>query len=309
VSRPELAALDLNLLVALEALLEERHVTRAARRLRTSQPAASRSLARLREHFGDALLVRSGAALQLTPRAQALLPRVVDVLRAARELTLPEAFDPSEAKGVIRVAAPDTACLMLVPPLLDALAREAPGLDLEVVQWQADWRPRLERGEIDLTVGFPVGDEPQIYARPLFAQDWAVVLRRGHPALHKRWTPALFASLDHALVSFTGRDGGQVDAALGAVGRARRVRLKVPYPLLSPLLAARTDLVVTTVRWLALHLAPGLGLVVRRPPVAMPRMHVPLLWHERSHGDPRQRWFRELLARVAGEIDAARLRW
>jgi DNA-binding transcriptional LysR family regulator len=305
----DVAALDLNLLVALEALLEERHVTRAARRLRTSQPAASRSLARLRVHFADPLLVKVGTSLQLTPRAQAILPRLVDVLRAARALTRAVPFTPKEATGVVRLAAPDTACMILVPPLLAALADEAPGLDLEVVQWQPDFRAQLERGDIDLTVGFPKGEPPQVYARTLFSQDWAVVLRRGHPALRKPWTPALFASLEHGFVSFTGRGGGQVDEALSRLGRSRRVKLRVPSPLLSPMLAARTDLVVTTVRWLALELAAGLGLVVRKPPLSLPRLHVPMVWHERAHNDPKQRWFRDLLARVASDLDPKRLCW
>ncbi|MFO0715050.1 MAG: LysR family transcriptional regulator [Sandaracinus sp.] len=308
-ARVEVSSLDLNLLVALEALLEERHVTRAARRLRTSQPAASRALARLRDHFGDPLLVKAGTSLQLTPQAQVLLPRVVDVLREARALTRTVPFAPEEARGVVRLAAPDTACMILVPPLLAALSKEAPGLDLEVLQWQPDFRAQLERGDIDLTVGFPKGDEPQVYARTLFSQDWAVVLRRGHPALRKPWTAALFASLEHGFVSFTGRGGGQVDQALSSLGRSRRVKLRVPSPLLSPMLAARTDLVVTTVRWLALELAPSMGLVVRKPPITLPRLHVPMVWHERAHNDPKQRWFRELLARVAGELDPARLRW
>lgn len=304
-----LADLDLNLLVALEALLDERHVTRAAARLGTSQPAASRALARLREHFGDPLLVRGGGELQLTERARTLLPRLVDVLRAARELALPEAFDPREARGTIRLAAPDIVSWMLVPPLLAALDREAPRVDLEIVQWQADWRTHLERGEIDLTVGFPKGDEPQIYAKPILAQDWAVVLRRGHPALRRPWTPATFAALDHALVTLTGRGAGPVDEALATIDRTRRVRLRVPYPLLAPLLAARSELVVTTVRWLARRLADAHGLVVRRPPIALPLARVPMVWHERSLHDPRQRWFRELLAKVASEIEPSQLRW
>ena len=194
-------------------------------------------------------------------------------------------------------------------PVLAALAEEAPGLDLEVVQWQPDFRAQLERGDIDLTVGFPKGDEPQVYARALFAQDWAVVLRRGHPALRKPWTAALFASLEHGFVSFSGRGGGQVDDALALLGRSRRVKVRVPYPLLSPMLAARSDLVVTTVRWLALELAKRHDLVVRKPPIVLARMHVPMVWHERAHNDPRQRWFRDLLARVASELDPKRLRW
>jgi len=304
-----LTGLDLNLLVYLEALLEERHVTRAAARLGTSQPAVSRALARLRELFDDPLLVRGGGALQLTERARALLPRVVDLLRSIQELTRAERFDPAQSGGTIRIAAPDVVSLILVPPLLRQLAARAPGIDLELVQWQPDWRQHLERGEIDLTVGFPKGNESQVYARPLLEQDWAVLLRKGHPALRKRWTPALYASLDHTLVTLTGRGGGQVDEVLATHELSRRVTLRVPYPLLAPLLVSGSDLIVTTVRWLAVHLSEGGGLVVRRPPVTMPRVRVPMVWHERAHNDPRQRWIREQLVEAAASIDPSMLRW
>lgn len=119
----------------------------------------------------------------------------------------------------------------------------------------------------------------------------------------------MLASLEHVLVTLTGRGGGPVDEALAGLGRARRVRLRVPYPLLAPLLARESDLAVTTVRWLALHLGERGGLVVRPPPVALPRVKVPRVWHERSHVDPRQRWFRGVVVDAAREIPEASLVW
>lgn len=305
----ELAQHDLNLLVALHALLTARHVTRAASAVGMSQPAMSRSLGRLREMFDDPILVRTKAGMTPTARALALYPEVEELLARVRGMIRPAHFDPSKAIGAVRMAAPDIVSYMLVPPLIQRLSREAPRLDLEIVAWSAHWREELERGGVDLTVGIPAGDELNLYTRPLVAHEWACVLRRGHPALGKKWTLELFAALDHVLVSLSGRGGGHVDEALAAHGLRRRIALRIPYPALAPHLVAETDLVVTTPRWLALKLASAGGVVVRRPPIAIPPVRAALVWHERSHRDPQQRWLRDVLARESAALDRRALAW
>ncbi|PRP90718.1 HTH-type transcriptional regulator SyrM 1 [Enhygromyxa salina] len=305
----ELAGQNLNLLVALHALLRERHVSRAAAQLGVSQPAMSRSLGRLRELFDDPLLVRVKAGMQPTPRALELLPQIEAILAEVLELIRPVEFCPATASGTVRVAAPDLVVYMLVPALMRSLAEQAPGLDLDIVSWRPSWREDLETSAIDLCVGMPSGDEPNIYARTLFESDWACVLRKGHPALRAKWTVERFAGLDHLLVSLTGRGGGQIDAALARHGLERHVALRVPYPVLTPLLVAETDLVLTTPRWLARKLASTAQLAVRRPPIPVPPLRAPMLWHERSHRDPTHRWLRDLVARLAGELDPRALRW
>src|SRR6266545_6738339 len=222
-------AIDLNLLVALQALLVDRHVTRAAGRLHMSQPAMSRALGRLRELFADELLVRVGQQMRLTPRAEGLFARLQDILGGIGELVSPIEFDPSGATGVFRIAAPDILTYMLVPSLLRRLARDAPHIDLEIVQWTHAWREHLQSGEVDLTVGQPSGDEAGFYSRLLARNTWACVLRRGHPALSGRWTVKRYAALSHLLIGITGHGGGQVDAALAARGARRRVALRMPY--------------------------------------------------------------------------------
>jgi DNA-binding transcriptional LysR family regulator len=161
----ELAALDLNLLRALHALLVERHVTRAARRAGTSQPAMSRALTKLRAIFEDELLVRVGQTMQATPRAVAFVAPLEAVLRGIRDLITEQRFDPSTASGTIRIAALDILTYMLVPPLLVQLSHEAPRLALQVVQWSHRWHEHLESGEVDITIGQPAGAEPGIYSR------------------------------------------------------------------------------------------------------------------------------------------------
>lgn len=305
----ELAQHDLNLFVALHALLRERHVTRAAAAVNMSQPAMSRALGRLRDMFDDPILVRTRTGMTPTARALALYPDVAELLARVRDVIRPARFDPREAVGAVRIAAPDIVSHMLVPPLIQRLAREAPGLDLEIVAWSARWREELERGAVDLTVGVPTGDEPNLYSRPLITNEWACLLREGHPALGKRWTVQLFAGLDHVLVSLLGRGGGPVDEALAAHGLKRRIALRIPYPAVAPHIVAETDLVVTTPRWLALKLASAGNVVIRRPPIPIPPVRVALVWHERSHRDPRQRWLRDALVRESSALDKKSLAW
>ena len=293
-----LRALDLNLLVSLHALISERNVTRAAAELGTSQPAMSRTLARLRELFDDPLLVRVGRSMQPTPRALGLFEELSEVLGRAHALFEAPEFDPSSATGEIRFAAPDIVVLMLVPELLRRLAREAPQLRLRVVDWDYRFIEQLESGDVDLTIG-GAEDRPGLYARLLIENEWACVLRRGHPALKKRWTPRVYAALEHMLVTFSGQGGGHVDEALARMDLSRRIKLHQPYAAISPLLIAETDLVLTTARWLASRLNADKRLVLRRPPVALDAVRLELLWHERSHRDPRQRWVRALLFEVA----------
>lgn len=289
---------DLNLLVSLHALLEERHVSRAAVRLGISQPTMSRALSRLREMFDDPLLVRGKSGMKATARALELGPQVDALLADVRELVRPVRFDPSAATGRICIAAPDIVAYMLVPALIRRLAAEAPGLELEIVQWSPDWRRRIDEGELDLTVGIPAGSEANLRSRALVETRWVCTLRSGHPALGAAWTPATFAGLDHILVSLTGRGGGPIDAALAELGLSRRVGLRVPYPLMSPLLVAETDLVLTTPEWLATKLSTQVAIVIREPPLPLPPIRAPMVWHERSHRDPRHRWFRQVVAEL-----------
>lgn len=304
----DLDALDLNLLRVLEALLVEKHVTRAAKRLHLSQPAVSRALARLRETFHDELLVRMGQRMTLTDEAEALLPPLQRILGDVGDLVSPRRFDARAASGTLRLALPDIITFMLGPKLLACLERDAPGLDLEIVQWSSRWREQLASGEVDLTFGQAAGDERGIHSSLVVRNDWATVLRRGHPALRKPWTIETFASLRHVLIAFSKRGGGHVDEALARLGLRRRVALRMPYVVLSPMIVAESDLVLTTARWLARKLAVPHGLVVRPPPpeLELAPVDLPMVWHDRAHRDPKQRWIRSILAELARDAGMVR---
>jgi DNA-binding transcriptional LysR family regulator len=302
------AAIDLNLLAVLDALLAERHVTRAARRLGTSQPAVSRALSRLRRIFDDELLVRSGGSMRPTAKAEALAGPLRRVLADVETLVAPDSFEPGRASGTVRLALPDIITYMLGPPLLRRLEKEAPNLDLEIVPWSAAWREQLKSGEADLTFGQTGRGDRGIFTKLLVRNEWATILRKGHPALKRPWSLETYCDLRHLMIGFTSQGGGHVDVALDALGKRRRVALRMPYVVLSPLMVADSDLVLTTARWLAEKLAEPVGLVIRKPPheLGLTPVDLPMVWHERSHRDPKQRWLRSVLVELAREARMVR---
>jgi DNA-binding transcriptional LysR family regulator len=298
----DLAAIDLNALVVLDALLAERHVTRAAAKVGLSQSAVSHALARLRALLGDPLLVRGPrGALVATPRAEAIAPALRQALDGVRTAIRGEPrFDPATVRRSFRIGTGDYAELILLPRLVARLAREAPGVDLWVVPVPDDTAAALAAGAIDLAIGvwgapsWPAG----LYQRGLFDEDFRCVVRAGHPATAQRLTLARFCELDHLLVAPRGTPGGTVDNQLAALGRTRRVAVRVPHFLIAPHVIAASDLVVTIATRLARLYAEPLGLELIAPPLDLPPFTVSMVWHERAHHDPGHRWLRERLVEV-----------
>jgi DNA-binding transcriptional LysR family regulator len=303
----DLARIDLNLLVALRALLAERSVTRAAARLGLSQPAASRALSRLRETFGDPLLVRTRDGLVPTPRAAALEAPLARLLDDVRDLVRRPEFDPATARGRFALAAVDYVDAVLLPALAEALRARAPGIDLVSLPSPRDPATALAalaEGRWDLQVMRFDGDAPAgIYRRRLFGDDLVCMLRRDHPALRDGLTAETFAALDHVLITVTDDRPGPVDEALAARGLARRIAVRVPHFLAAPLVAARTDAVLTMPRLLAGMFADWLPVALAEPPLPLAGFEIVQLWHERRHGDPAHAWLRALVREVAAAID------
>jgi DNA-binding transcriptional LysR family regulator len=299
-----LASVDLNLLVALDALLDARNVTRAAARVGITQSAMSHALARLRALTGDALLVRGGDGLVRTARAEALAEPVRRALgELARALAPPEPFDPRTARGRIVVGTSDYAELVLLPSFVARLARDAPGIDLRVRAIGDDFVPLLASGEIDLAIA-PVAQaegRAGVLARRLFAERFVCVMRKGHPLAAQRLTLARFVAASHALISPRGKEGGIVDEALARLGHARRVAVAVPHFLIAPHVVAASDLLLTLAERVATTLAKPLGLAIRPMPseLRLEGFTMSAIWHERTSADPAQRWARDLFAEVA----------
>jgi DNA-binding transcriptional LysR family regulator len=296
------AELDLNLLRVLDALLETRSVTLAAHRLHLSPSATSHALGRLRESFGDALLVRSAGGLVPTLRAEALAGPVRAALgELQRAVAMPLPFDPSTAARSFAVGSADYSDLVLLPAMLAHLAEHAKGIDLVARNAGPDPIEPLLRGEFDVVIGPDVAanDRPGVRARTLFADRFVCLVRRDHPAIATRWTAQRFAGLRHAFIAPRGRPGGVVDTALAALGLSRRVVLMVQHFLAAPFVVAKTDLVLTVPERVAFAFADMLPLAIVPPPMELPGFTMQLLWHDRTHDDPAHRWLRQLVIETA----------
>lgn len=290
-----LRGLDLNLLVLLEHLIAHRNVTRAAQAANLSQPAMSRALARLRAMLDDPILVRGADGLVPTPRATALLPALRRTLAQVRDLLAPETFDPAAWRARVTVSATDHQTIILLPEVIARLAREAPGLDLDVVPLRARELDEMREGRVHLSFGVAeMALPPGLCSRPLYRDRFVTVLRRGHPATGP-WTAQSFAALDHVLVTVLGEGRGFLDGQLARLGLERRLALRLPHFYAAMEVVARSDRVVTLPASLASRFAPGLGLEVREPPVAITSFTPTLLWPEAFDADPAMRWLRGLV--------------
>ena len=305
-----LAALDLNLLVVLRALLMERSVTRAARRVGLTERASGHALAGQRHALGEHPLVGSGRLLVPTPRADALRePLEAALAGLERALEAPRPFDPGSSRRAFTIGASDYALFVLMPALLARLAQRAPGIDLRVRSDVAhpnanEW---LASGEVDLAITVIGGTRGTgVHVEPLFSDEFACLVRRDHPRVKKRLTLETYAELPHAFVAPRGTPGGVVDDALRARGLQRRVALLLPNFLVAPHVVARSDLVVTLGARIARSFAEHLPLRVLTPPLPLPGFEMSLAWHARMDADAGHAWVREQIVRVSRELPSHR---
>lgn len=297
----ELARIDLNLLVVLQTLLETRSVTRTAERLGSSQPAVSRSLAKLRHLFGDKLMVKGASGMMPTLRAEAMIEPLANLLGNVETFLLKPKFDPYLTDRVFRIATTDYGALAVLPNIAARLAREAPNAAIEVVSFTRDVFRTLAEGQIDFIL---YSDNPvpgSFRMRELFRESFVSMVRRGHPLLDqirggKDALPLkIFTAWPHILVSVFGGQGGPIDTGLAERGLQRHVAMQVPYFATAAVITAASDLLVTMPSRAAHQLAPRLGLVILKAPPLVKRWGYRLLWHERSHGDPGAVWLRRLV--------------
>lgn len=291
-------SLDLNLLVVLDVLLEERSVTRAAQRLGRTQSAVSHALNRLREALGDELLVRDGHQMRPTARGEALaesLPRALDLV--ARSLSEVEVFDPTTCDRVFRLAAPDFLGGVL-PELLAEVAAAAPRARVELVGVGPGALRDLAEGRHDGLVAPPrSGGSGPIRQAPLGASRWAVYGRAGHPAF-AAWSADTWARWPHLQIRTVGAEPGPVERAATGAGLRRTVTTVISQFAMAPAVLARTDLLLTVPRVALRGLAPS-GVLAEAPvPFPVPPMPLALHWSAVLGGEPAAAWFRGCVARV-----------
>jgi DNA-binding transcriptional LysR family regulator len=301
-SRIQLANFNLNLLLALDGLLSERSVTAAARRVRVTPSAMSHSLAELRSLLGDPLLLRAGRAMVLTPRAEALVKPLHDLLgETERLLRGGPTFDPKTAERRFVLAAPDFLATLLLPPLLDAAAREAPEVSFEIVPSARRGNAwLLETGDVDLALGAIVDSAPNIRRMDLCTEGFACAARKGHPHIDGTLTLDTYVKTPHLLITL-GDDSGPtwIDEALAKLRKKRRVAARVRYFMSAPLVIARSDLLLTGPSMLIGYFAELVPLQVLAPPIALPTYPEEAYWHQRFDADPAHVWLRKLLQKTA----------
>ena len=312
----DLREVDLNALVAFDALLDTRSVTRAAHRLGVTQSAMSHTLRKLRELLGDPLLVRGRGGMVPTPRAEALIAPVRGGLTSlSRALQTPAAFDPATSTRTFRLVSPDLFHLLALPDLLRRLRVEAPEIDLALPPLLP--RPLsddLESGAVDLAVAPVMLDappedamasrHPELRQRVMQREGFRCFARADHPRLatRRRMTIETFLDLPHLLISPTGEGGGPVDRVLAARGQSRRIALRTPSLASAPALLVESDLLLTAPaafeRAWPLDTLP----LTFSCPVPLPDYAITLLWHPRYDADPAHRWLRGLLVDVVTSV-------
>ncbi len=287
-----LSSIDLNLLLALDALLDTQSVTAAAKRVHLSQPAMSRALARLRDQLDDPLMVRQGSNMVPTPFAIQLRPRLRDALhRLERLLKEREAFSPATSTAVFRIACMDFAQLVFLPGGRTRMAAEAPGVEVVVQPYREPYEPLLESGDVDLVVGARLPAHDWVAHASLFENHHLCLAAQGNPWLQEPTLERFLAS-PQLMVSMGGQERGFVDEVLAAQGHSRKVCMRVPDFLGAVVLAAQTDLLLVVPQLVGLRAGELLPVDTRPVPIALPATPIFMMWHKSRSDHAPLSWFR-----------------
>lgn len=299
----KLHELDLNLLLVFDRLAQEGRVSRVAESLGLSQPAVSNALRRLRDALGDELFVRTPAGMAPTPYAQQLAAPVAAALQGLQgALHVQASFDPARSERCFNLAMTDVGEIYFLPVLMDALAREAPGITLRCLPVaDTTLREQMAAGRVDLALGSLPQLQGGFFQQALFRQRYVALMRAGHPlAGSTALSAARYRQAAHVRVVSAGTAHGQVDDALQRLGVVRRVQLTVPHYVALGQVLASTGLVATVPERLAERLAGPHGLVSRPLGLKLPTSTIAQLWHAHLHRDPGHQWLRNLVAQRFG---------
>jgi DNA-binding transcriptional LysR family regulator len=298
----DIRTVDLNLLRSLDVLIEEANVTRAASRLGLTQPGLSAQLARLRDIFGDPLLVPSETGRGMVPTRRALEirePLRVALKDLAAVVRQSPRFDPLTDARSFAIATSDNAAIVLGLPLIERVrAAAGAGVRISFIGSSAAISSQLERGDIDLLIASERALPPAMKARKLLDESYVMVQRKDHPRGQGALDLDAYCALDHVLVSTSGGSfHGFIDEQLEQLGHRRNVALSVHQFIMAPMIVAATDFVSTLPRRLAMRFADRLDLVDL--PFPAKGFSLFAAWHPRAHGDSALSWLRQQLIAVA----------
>lgn len=286
--------LDFNLFKALEALLEEKNVTRAAKRLGVTQPAMSGMLTRLREHFNDPLFVRVPHGIHPTDRALALISPVREMMADITRMLQPAEFDPKTAEISISIASTDYGLATIVTPFLIELKRHAPNIQIALFPIQDNQvQTRLEQGKLDIALMDAGHLQTELHKHTLYRENYTCVMRKTHPMADKSLTLENFCELEFAMMSYDGGGFyGVTDEALAKLGKRRRVSLSVTNFLVLPEILRYSDIVSMIPNRMPLS---GTDLIRKPAPIEVSGFNMDMVWHERTDKDTAHQWIRNLL--------------
>lgn len=292
----ELAHIDLNLLVVFQQLLQDRQVSRAAAALGLSQPAVSHALRRLRARLGDELFVRTAQGMEPTAFALQLAEPVGQALATLhRALNSAAVFAPAQSTRSFTLAMTDVGEIYFLPVLMEALAREAPGVTLRVVPAGGEALGQaMAEGRVDLALGLLPQLQAGFFQQALFRQGYVCLLRQGHPlAQQATLSQADFLAAGHVRVDAPGTGHGRADAHFERAGWVRTFRLAVPHYVALGHVLASTDLLATVPERFAQRAAAPLGLTTRPLPLDVPATAIHQVWHARMHREAGNQWLRQ----------------
>jgi DNA-binding transcriptional LysR family regulator len=296
-----IASVDLNLLVAFDAILRERSITLAAQRIGLSQPAMSSALGRLRRTFNDPLFVRTRDGMQPTPYAQLLatpIQRACELI--ADSLQVGTDFDAATSTRPFTLYMTDIGEAVFLPRLLGALGTRAPRVSLRVLRIpERGAHDAMAAGEVDIAVGLFPNLKAGFFQQRLYRDEFVCVLRADQRLPRGSLTPRQFATMRHAVITTAGTGHeATVERAFAGQRLRRQVALTIPHFMAVPVIVAKADLVVTVPRRLALAFAGYPNLRMLEPPIPIPPFEIKQHWHKRYHHDQANRWLRQLLAEL-----------
>ncbi len=290
-----LEAIDLNLLLALKALLHYRHVTEAAESMGITQSGMSRSLRKLRQLLNDELLIRSGKYMRLSVRAESLLAPLDELLVNISAFINPPCFDPKGHDFSIKIAAPDVFSMGILPLLYNELSAYTKSIKLEVVNWGKETQSHLATGELDFAFGGINETRADIYKRQLSSSEYVCIARKNHPQINKRISLKKFCTLPHVMMTLEGRGTSVVDDRLSALGMSRNVTVKVSHFLGAVAIAASSDNIMVISRSLARSVAEQFQLDLYELPIDFEIPDFNIYWHLRTHKNPPHQWLRQII--------------
>lgn len=292
---------DLNLLVVFDALMTERHVTRASERIGLSQPATSNALARLRKLTQDELFIRTGGSFQPTPVANLLAKQIQPALQQIdAALSQAKPFDPATSDRVFTIGMSDYTAFLLLPELLKTIKSEAPKIAVQVRTGERDrLLTLLDEGKIDVVCGLFPEKVSWHNSQTLFKETFVCVCRQEHPYIDNEISIQQYVEADHLLVSVAGDRSGRIDRILSQQGLSRQVTVSVPHFLVAPFILAQTDLVATLAKRVAESFAKMQSLKILPSPIALTGFSVSMRWHQSCQSQSDQVWLRSQIDHVS----------